>query len=422
MDDTDRDFFSNPEVIQDPKDYFEEMRGRCPVLRERYQNSIMVTGYDAAMDVLTRRGDTFSAAMNVLGPTQGLPFEITSGDIREELEKHRHEIAWSDHLTCFDGQKHQVNRQLLTNLLTYKRLKANEEYLYALADQLLDGLLPKGKCNLATEYAHAAATLAISDLMGIPQDERWQLVEMLGAPPSQVDGEATHRVGSDPLVFLKERFDGYLQARIDNPQPDLLTELVQSRYKDGSAPDFELYSLLARFLFGAGQDTTSRLIAIAVRALGDDKALQHRLRAEPTRIPDFIEEILRYESPVKVNYRLAVEDTSVGGVEVPAGTVLTIGLMAASNDPAHFADPDTIDLDRANKRDHMGFGKGVHGCLGAPLARMEARVALERLLARTSDIRISEEHHGAVGARSYHYEPTYTFRSLSSLHVEYDVA
>jgi cytochrome P450 len=414
------DFFSDPEVIQNPKAYFDHVRAQCPVMRESYQNSIMVTGYDEVMDVLTRRDDTFSASPNVLGPTQGLPFPIDGSDIRSQLEAHRGEMAWSDHLTCFDGEKHAVNRTLLTDLLTYKRLKANEQFLYALADRLLDELLPQGRLNAASAYAHAAATFAISDLMGIPQDERWQLVELLGAPPSQVDGEATHRVGSDPLIFLKERFDGYLHDRAARPQPDLLTELLNSKYRDETSPSFETISLLARFLVGAGQDTTSRLIAIAIRTLGDDRDLQARLRAEPGRIPDFIEELLRYDAPVKTCYRLAVEDTSVAGHDVPAGTVLTIGLMAASNDPRHFPEPEKFDIDRANKRDHLGFSKGTHGCLGAPLARMEARVALERLLARTQEIRISEDHHGPAGARRYRYEPTYTFRSLSDLHVEVD--
>lgn len=422
MPETYPDFFTDPKVIQNPKEYFDRMRAQCPVMREPYQNSVMVTGYDEVLEILRRRDDRFSAAMNILGPLQDLPFETNGGDIREQLEAHRHEMAWSDHLTCSDGQKHATNRQLLTDLLTFKRLKANEQYLYALVDQLLDGLLPLGKCNAATDYAHAAATYAISDLMGIPAEDRADLVEMLGVPPSQVEGEATHRVGADPLVFLKDRFDGYLRDRIEEPRLDLLTDLLNSTYRDGTSPEFEACSLLARFLFGAGQDTTSRLVAIAIRILGDDKALQARLRAEPGRISDFIEEVLRFESPVKVSYRLAVEDTHVAGLDVPAGSILTLGLMAASNDPRHFENPEKVDIDRANKRDHMGFSKGAHGCLGAPLARMESRVALERLLVRTTDIRISEEHHGPPDARRYRYESTYTFRSLSDLHIEFDPA
>lgn len=422
MSDAERDFFSDPDVIQDPRGYFDRMRARCPALREPYQNTVMITGYDEVMEVLNRRDDVFSAAMNVLGPTQGLPFTPEGSDIRAQLDAHRHEMAWSDHLTCFDGAKHAINRQLLTDLLTFRRLKANEQYLYALVDRLLDDLLPRLAMNAASDYAHAAATFAISDLMGIPAEDRWQLVELLGAPPSQLEGEASHRVGSDPLVFLKDRFDGYLRDRIASPRADLMTELVGAKYRDGSAPSFETCSLLARFLFGAGQDTTSRLIAIALRNIADDAAIQERLRAEPGRIPDFIEEVLRHESPVKVSYRLAVEDTRVADLAIPAGTVLTVGLMAASNDPRHFPDPATIDIDRANKRDHLGFSKGAHGCIGAPLARMEARVAIERMLERTRRIALSEEHHGPPGARRFRYEPTYTFRSLSDLHITVEPA
>ena len=416
------DFFSDPAVIENPQAYFAQMRAKCPVLRESHQGSLMVTGWNEVSEVLTRRDGSFSAAVNVLGPVQGLPFEPEGDDISAALDAHRAEMAWSDHLACFDGEKHGTNRQLLTDLMTFKRLKANEVYLYALADRLLDDLLPRGKCEAQREYAHAAATYAISDLLGIPVEDRAELIELLGVPPSQLDGEAVHRVGPDPLIFLKERFDGYLRDRLANPQPDLMTELLASRYRDGSEPSFETFSLLARFLFGAGQDTTSRVIAIGIQILGDDPELQARLRAEPNRIQDFVEETLRFDSPVKVCYRLATRSTEVAGQPVPAGTVVTVGLVAANHDPEHFENPSEFNIDRPNKRDHASFSKGVHGCLGAPLARMEVKVAIERLLARTKDIRISEAHHGPRGARRYAYEPTYTFRSLQQLHIEYDMA
>jgi cytochrome P450 len=150
--------------------------------------------------------------------------------------------------------------------------------------------------------------------------------------------------------------------------------------------------------------------------------LQQRLRADPARVPDFLEEVLRFDGPVKVVYRLAQKRTEVAGQDVPAGTVLTACLTGASNDPAHFDRPDVFDIDRPNKRDHLAFSRGVHACLGAPLARLESRVAIERLLARTSDIRLSEPHHGPAGERRYRFEPTYTFRSLSDLFIEFDPA
>jgi cytochrome P450 len=422
MADVEPDFFTDPAVIDDPKGYFAAMRSKCPVLAETYQNSVMVTGYDQVKEVLDRRDDTFSTCVNVLGPTQGLPFTPQGDDIREQVEAHREEMAWSAHLTAHDGPRHAAHRQLLTDLLTYKRLKANEDYLNGLADRLIDGFIEKGGVNAARDYAHAATTYAISDIMGIPAEDRAELIELLGAPPSQIEGEAVHRVGADPLIFLKERFDGYLRERQENPKNDLLTELLQSHFRDGGAPDLEAVSLLARFLFGAGQDTTSRLIAMAIRQIAEDGELQHLLRAEPSRIADFLEEVLRHDGPVKVVYRLAQKRTEVAGVEIPAGTVLTVCLTGASNDPQHFADPDRFDIDRPNKRDHVAFSRGVHACLGAPLARLEARVAIERLLARTSVIRVSEAHHGPPTARRYTFEPTYTFRNLADLFIEFDPA
>jgi cytochrome P450 len=422
MAEAERDFFTDPAVIDDPKSYFAAMRAKCPVMREAWQGSLMITGYDEVKEVLDRRDDTFSTCVNVLGPVPGLPFAPEGDDIGAQLDAHRAGMPWSAHLTCHDGAKHAAHRQLLADLLTYKRLKANEDYLNGLADRLIDGFIGKGEVNAAKDYAHAAATYAISDIMGIPAGDRRELVKLLGAPPSQLDGEAVHRVGADPLVFLKERFDGYLRERQENPRNDLMTELLQSHFRDGSAPGFDAVSLLARFLFGAGQDTTSRLIAMAIRRIAEDRALQQLLRDRPERIADFLEEVLRHDGPVKVVYRLACKRTEVAGAAVPAGTVLTVCLTGANNDPRHFDDPDRFDIDRPNKRDHIAFSRGVHACLGAPLARLEARVAVERLLARTSDIRIAETHHGPADARRYTFEPTYTFRSLADLHIEFDPA
>ncbi len=416
-------FFADPAIIADPRGYFETMRAKGPVARENHHGTLMVTGYDAAVEVLTNRDGTYSNACSVVGPIPELPFAAAEGaDFREELERHRQDLPWADHLVCFDGAKHAEHRALLGSLLTYKRLKQNEDYLHGLADRLLDGVIGQGPRNVMREYAHATTVYAISDLLGIPLEDRAELLELIGAPPSQLDGDAVHKVGPDPLIFLKPRFDGYLRQRQARPGGDLLSELANASFRDGRKPDLAMLSALARFLFGAGQDTTSRLIAMAILILGENPGLQARLRAEPARIPDFLEEALRHDAPVKVAYRLAVADTAIGEVPVPAGTLVTVCLSAANNDPGHFPDPQRFDIGRPALRDHLGFSRGAHGCLGAPLGRMEARIAIERLLARTAAIRISDEHHGPAGQRRYRFEPTYTFRSLADLYVALDPA
>ncbi|MEJ5978841.1 cytochrome P450 [Novosphingobium sp. PS1R-30] len=377
----------------------------------------MVTGFAEALEILNDRTGIWSNACSVVGPLPGLPFEPASGDIGAQLAEHRSEMPWGDHLVCMDGKRHTELRMLLGSLLTYKRLKQNEDYLRGLCDRLIDGFVTRGRCSVMPEYAHATTIYAISDLMGIPEADRAELLDLIGAPPSQIEGDAVHKVGPDPLIFMKPRFDQYLSDRLVQPRGDLMSDLVGARFKDGSSPDFATLSNLARFLFGAGQDTTSRLIAMAILILGENPDLQRRLQREPERIPDFVEEVLRFDGPVKVAYRLAVIDTRIGDLAVPAGTIATVCYNAASNDPARFADPGAFDIDREHVRDHMGFGRGAHGCLGAPLGRMEARIAIERLLARVEDISICEEHHGPIGARRFSFEPTYTFRSLAELHV-----
>jgi len=176
---------------------------------------------------------------------------------------------------------------------------------------------------------------------------------------------------------------------------------------------------VAANLFSAGQETTVRLLSTALKIMAERPDLQRLLRAERDRIPNFIEETLRLESPVKGDFRLSRTPVCVGGVELPAGTTVMVLNGAANRDPRSFADPGTFDVARPNARQHLAFGRGIHTCPGAPLARTEARVSIERLLDRTTEIRISERKHGPADARRYRYLPTYILRGLTRLYLEF---
>jgi cytochrome P450 len=160
------------------------------------------------------------------------------------------------------------------------------------------------------------------------------------------------------------------------------------------------------------------MLGTALRYLGERPELQSLLREERERIPAFIEEVVRIESPIQGNFRLARRATTVGGVEIPAGTTLMLLEGAANRDPSEFEDPDELRLDRANGRHHVGFGFGMHACVGAPLARAEGRVSLERLFDRVADIRVSDAEHGPPGKRRYSYTPIYMLRGLEHLHLD----
>lgn len=410
-------FYQDLDVINDPYNYFDSLRAKGPLVHEPHYGTVMVVGYDAAMEILRSKNDDYSSIVSVVGPIPPLPFKPEGSDISAQIEQHKDHMPWGEHLVCFDGKKHSDYRSLLMRLLTPQRIRENEEYLYGLSDRFLDTLLDKEVCNVVPEFAHAVTTYAISDIMGIPVPDRAELLELIGAPPSQVDGDADFKIGPDPLHRMKPRFEQYLRERRDNPGTDLMSELIQSRLPGDVQPELEKLAQLACFLFGAGQDTTSRLIAMAVRVMGENPQLQDQLRQDPSLLPDFIEEVLRYDGPVKVSYRMVRRDMQVAGMDLKAGTILTVCLSAGNRDPERFTDPHTLDPQRDNAREHLAFGKGKHACLGAPLGRLEARVALERLLARTSNITLSEEHHGTPGSRHFRFEPTYTFRSLTDLYV-----
>jgi cytochrome P450 len=194
--------------------------------------------------------------------------------------------------------------------------------------------------------------------------------------------------------------------------------MAAAKFPDGSTPEVIDVVRLAANLYLAGQETTVRLLSSALKLLAERQDLQDLLRAEPARIPNFIEEALRWESPIKGDFRLARSATTIGGVDVPAGATLMVCNGAANRDPRQFENPDTFDVDRPNARRHIAFGRGVHSCPGAPLARAETRVCLERILARTKQIRLSEAEHGPEGGRRFDYVPTYILRGLTALHLE----
>jgi cytochrome P450 family 150 subfamily A5 len=223
----------------------------------------------------------------------------------------------------------------------------------------------------------------------------------------------------NPLEWLYGVFAAYLEDRRANPRDDVLTGLAHAKFPDGSTPSVDDVCRIAANLFAAGQETTVRLISSAVKILAENPDLQQTLRDHPEKIDNFVEETLRFESPIKGDFRLAQKSTTVAGVEIPAGTTVMSIYAAANRDPRQFEDPDQFKLGRPNARQHLAFGRGVHTCPGGPLARTEGRVAVTRLLQRLGDIRIDERHHGPEGDRKFDYAPTYILRGLNALHVTF---
>jgi cytochrome P450 len=198
--------------------------------------------------------------------------------------------------------------------------------------------------------------------------------------------------------------------------------MANATYPDGSTPELLEVVRPATFLFAAGQETVTKLLSSAVQVLGERPDLQQAVRENRKLVGPFIEESLRIQSPTKVDFRLARKTTTLGGVHIPAGTVLMLCLGAANRDPLKFENPNEFRLDRKNVREHIAFGRGIHTCAGAPLARVEGVITVNRMLDRMRNIAISEAKHGAADDRHYNYEPTFLLRGLTELHIEFTSA
>ncbi len=339
------------------------------------------------------------------------------------IEEHRDELPFSDQLPTLDPPTHTNHRSLLMRLITPKRLKENEDAMWALADEVLDEFLPPGNGDWIKGFSSPFTLLVIADLLGVPMEDRDKFVKGIAEHAGGgIGGTGKESLSHSPLEFLYGLFSDYVSDRRREPREDVLTGLATATYPDGSTPKVEDVARVAANVFSAGQETTVRLLGAALQTLGERPDIQAQLRKDRSLIPNFIEESLRHESPVKGDFRMNRVPVNVGGVDLPAGTTVMIVQAAANRDPRRFEEPATFDPARKNARQHISFGRGIHSCPGAPLARAETRVAIERLLDRTTDIRINEDMHGPANDRRYQYVPTYILRGLTELHLEFTLA
>jgi cytochrome P450 family 150 subfamily A5 len=418
-----RDFFTDNELLGDPYSHLAAMRGECPVRREKHHDVVMVTGYEEALRIYND-AEKFSSCTSVTGPFPGFPVPLEGDDVSGLIAAHRDELPMSDQLPTMDPPAHTAHRALLSRMITPMRLKENEEFMARQAASQFDEALTGDRCEFIGAFASPFVMLVIADLLGVPESDHDEFRRaLLGGGASGVIGSSSERdtLRHSPLEFLYGKFSEYIEDRRSSPRADVLTGLAAAAFPDGSTPEVIDVVRVAANLFAAGQETTIRLLSNAVKLIAEDRALQARLRADRGLLRNFIEETLRYESPVRGDFRLSKVPVTVGGVDLPAGTTVMLVNAAANRDPRMFAEPDDFDAGRLNSRFHLAFGRGIHICPGAALARAEARISLRQLLDRTSDIWIDENKHGPAGDRHYKYLPTFILRGLTRLHIEFSL-
>jgi cytochrome P450 len=299
-----------------------------------------------------------------------------------------------------DPPDHDLHRGLLSRVFTPKRLAAIEPQVRAFAARTLDPLVGKGGFDFIADLGVEIPMRTIGMLLGIPEEHQKEIRERIDAGLRLDEG-----VMPEPSVGERDAaasdYAAYIDWRAEHPSDDLMTELLTSEFtdRDGTVRTLTREEILGYIglLSGAGNETTTRLIGWAGKLLAEHPDQRKDMAEHPELIPNAIEEILRYEPPSPVQARYVTKDVEHHGQSVPAGSVMVLLNASANRDERRFSGPDRLDIHRKVQR-HLSFGYGLHFCLGAHLARLEARIALEEVLKRFPEWEV--DYDMAVQART----------------------
>lgn len=360
----------------DPFPLYRRLRDESPVLFDAQRQAWDVFRYDDVQRVLSDH-DVFSSQMaGSRGPGQGL---------------------FASSLISTDPPRHRQLRSLVTQAFTPRAVDALAPRIAEIAGDLLDRVADSGSMDVIDDFAYPLPVIVIAELMGIPAADRnrfrrWSDVMV---SQSRTVGQGSGPGGhSDAQAEMGQYFLGMIEQRRKAPGDDLISRLLAAQIEGEHLDVMELLGFCALLLV-AGNETTTNLLGNAVLTFLERPGLAERLRADPEALPAAIEEVLRFRSPVQSMYRIAAKDVTLAGEHIPAGARLVAWIGAANHDERQFPDPEEFDAERHPNR-HLAFGQGIHFCLGAPLARLEARIALTALLDRLPDLSL---HPGAALAR-----------------------
>jgi cytochrome P450 len=393
-------------TVESPFEFYRALREQAPV-HELPGLGFMVTRYDLLLEVL---GDPLRFSSKS-GPA------VSSASDPEVREVMRRGYPNVDTLLTSDPPNHIRYRSLVRRAFSARGVAGMEGYIRAIANGLVDRFAKEGRVELVSRFAVPLPLSVIADQLGVPRDDmalfkKW--TDDSVAPLGGMISKERALECAQSIVEFQHYFARKIEERRRAPKDDILSDLIDARI-DGVAPldVAEMVSILQQFLV-AGNETTSNLIASAVLLLLQNPDQLELVRRDPSLIPNMVEEALRLESPVQALFRVTTRDTELGGVRLPRGSRVVVLYAAANRDPAQFPDPDRFDVRRENARTHLAFGRGEHFCIGAALARKEAAVAFEILLARLPNLRL------APGANDFRHVPSFILRGLRELHVEFD--
>ncbi|WP_280336459.1 cytochrome P450 family protein [Nocardia wallacei] len=375
----------------DPHRYYARWRERGPVHRVRLADGLtgwVIISYAEARAALTDS----RLRKNVTGM-----YEIFRRQQRSSVVVNADTEALGSHMLNSDPPDHTRLRKLVTKAFTPRRVAALRPRIEEITAGLLDGMARHDRVDLLAAFANPLPVVVICELLGVPYDDRTDFQSWSRVLVGSVGGVAERNVAS---VAMSEYLRALIADKRREPGDDLLSGLVHVRDDGDRLSESELVAM-AFLLLVAGHETTVNLIGNGTYALLRNRSQFDALRADPAGIPAAVEEFLRYDGPVGwATVRYTEEPVEIGGVRIDAGELVYVALAAANHDPARYADPEQLDI-TADVAGHLAFGHGIHFCVGAPRARLEAEVAFTRLLGRFPNLELARPftprwHHGAL--------------------------
>ena len=363
-------------ALQDPYPLYERLRSEGGVHRLDGSDFYLISSWAAIADVVNRP-EIFSSNLTA---TMTFTPEAGLGAFRMDG------VGGSTHiLVTADDPIHAAHRKLMVGQFTAKRVQALESRIAAVFENTWATGLQGDGIEWMEAVANRLPMIIVADLIGVPEADAEQLAHWGYASTQLLDGLMSADELASSMAAIGD-LSGYISTRLREAATDPHDDLIGALATACTAGELDRFTaqLILVSLFSAGGESTASLLGTAVATLAADHALQQRLRDEPDLLGVFVEETLRLEPPFRAHYRHVLADSELAGVPLPKDSRVLLLWGSANRDPAHFEDPDRFRLDRPVSKGHMSFGKGIHFCLGAPLARLEATTVLRMLLERTA--------------------------------------
>ncbi len=396
----------DPEVAESPFAYYAALREQAPVYRTP-MGFYMVSTYALCVEAM-RDPEKFSSRF-----AAAMAGGMGGADALERNAVDEAPVPVTDTLLTNDPPSHTRFRKLVNKAFSPQRVEKMDGYVTQVASDLVDGFADRDRIDVVADLAVPLPLTVIADQLGVPRADMADFKRWSDASVAPLGGIISREEQIECARLVVE-LQKYLLARADErrrePRDDLLSDMVHASV-DGETPlsDAEVVSIAQQFLV-AGNETSTNLISAALMFLLQSPDQLAMLRARPQVIPNAVEEALRLETPVQGMWRVAARDVELGGEKIAKGSFLMLRYAAANRDPAVFADPDRFDAERENAREHLSFGKGVHFCLGASLARKEAAVAVSLMLERFPELALAP-------GNDFRHHPSMLLRGLQRLEV-----